>query len=122
MAASPSRFRRWFFYVLGVPKEARGGVAALGGRSRSADIGRETGSFAKHARDDGDDSVVPVAVAEVVEHLGDAPEGGERVGDSFPGNVRRAAMDRLEHGGVHALRVDVRAGGESHALSQKTIE
>ncbi len=92
------------------------------GRGHAADIRREAGLFAKHARDDGDDFVVPFTVAEMVEHLGDAPEGGERVGDPFPGDVRRAAVDRLEHGGVHALRVDVRAGGESHALSQKTIE
>ena len=38
----------------------------------------------------------------MIEHEGDGPDGGDRVGDAFAGDVGRGAMDWLEHAGVAA--------------------
>jgi hypothetical protein len=48
----------------------------------------------------------------VVEHEGRREDGGHRVGLALPGDVRRGAVDGLEHGGPGAVGVQVGARGE----------
>jgi len=52
---------------------------------------------------------------EVVEHHRDGKDRRSRIGDSPTGDVRRGAVDGLEHGGVTAAGVDVSAGSQADA-------
>ena len=54
-------------------------------------------------------------MAEEVQDLGRGPDGRQRIGDSLAGDVRRGAVDGLEHGGELPLRVQVGPGGQAHA-------
>ena len=60
--------------------------------------------------------------AEVVEHQGDGPDRGDRVGDALPGDIRRGTVDRLEHARFPPLGVDVGAGGDAHAAGEGAAE
>ena len=52
-------------------------------------------------------------LAQMLEHLGGGPEGGDRIGDPFAGNIECRAMDWLEHRGIAPLGIDV--GCRRHA-------
>src|SRR5690606_38614460 len=89
----------------------RGGerVADLGGRARG-------GAAVREVRGDGGlDAGRRLGVAEVVEEQRDGQHGGGGVGLALAGDVRRGAVDRLEHARGRPVGVDVAGGREPDA-------
>src|SRR5919204_5034127 len=73
----------------------------------AAEIGRENllrGGFFDRAHD----ARRGARLAQMLEHEGRGPEGGDRVGDALARDVERRAVDRLEDRGGLSLRVEVR--------------
>src|SRR5690606_5332559 len=89
-----------------------------GGRERVADLARRAGGGPPGGDVGGDGALHTgrgVAEAEVLEQEGDREHGGGRVGLALAGDVRRGAVDRLEHARCGAVGVDVAGRGQADA-------
>src|ERR1700685_3167633 len=106
---------------LGVPDPADELIAELCARAGSAQVGRYD-AVGYGAADGGGDPFGLGAVPEMIEqHRGTRPRA-DGVGDALPGDVRRRAVNRLEHAGRAALRVQVRAAPEAEAARQRAAQ
>ena len=63
-----------------------------------------------------------ILIAQVIEHHGRRPDGGDGVGDPLPGDVGRGAVHRLKERGIAPLRVDVAAGRDAQAALQRASQ
>lgn len=61
-------------------------------------------------------------LAEPFKHLCGSPEGGHGVGDTHAGDIESRAVNRLEHTGVLARRVEVGSGGNTDGASQRSSQ
>src|SRR5205814_8714298 len=88
------------------------GLAELEARRLAAHVGGAHVGLGEEALDGSDDGGAGFLVAEVIQHHGAGPDLADRVGDALAGDVGRAAVHRLEHGGERALGIDIAAGGD----------
>src|SRR2546421_628390 len=63
-----------------------------------------------------------LVLAQVVEHHRGGPEGRDRIGHTLAGDVEGGAVDRLEHRGKLALRIQVRGGRDAEASRKRRGE
>ena len=86
------------------------------------EIRRADRPYGEHVLDGGDDPVVGDLFAEMLEHQRRGPDGADRIGDPASRDVRRRAMNRLEHGRVLALRVEIATGRQAQAAGDRRSE
>ena len=73
-------------------------LAAGRGVGRATEIAGAQFLLGKHALDRLDDGGRGFALAEMLEHHRPRPDLADRIGDVLPGDIRRRAVHRLEHG------------------------
>ena len=93
----------------------RDGGADLRRRRLPAQIGRLDLAVGEHAPDGGNDAVVRGTLAEVIQHHRAGPDRADRIGDALTGDVRRRAVNRLEHRRRRPLGIDVAARRDAEA-------
>src|SRR3984893_13470711 len=81
------------------------------GAGRATQVGRAR-SVAQHHLDSGDDGSGRVRMAKVLEHHRSRPDLPDRVGNVAAENIRRRAVDRLEHGGKIPFGIEIRGRGD----------
>src|SRR3954451_21726361 len=110
------RARMWLCEVSQTSAVAERGLTRDPRRESVTDLARrayDAAALAEVRFNRGLDLARRLLVAEVVEQHGDREHRGGGVGLALAGDVRRAAVHRLEHARCGAVRVDVAAGGKA---------
>ncbi len=108
----------WSLFVVAAQGVAHG-RGDLIGRRLAAEIGRVQRRIGGHPLDRPHQAGRGGLLAQMLQHHHPRPEGADRVGNALAHDVEGRAMDRLEHRGKLALRIEVRGGGDAERAGER---
>ena len=94
-------------FTTSIPDECDNRIGHFGGGGFSSDIGSDETSGFQDGTDGIHKQIGRGFFLELFKHHGDRPEGSDRIGDTFSGDIRSGTVDGFKHTGIFAFRVDV---------------